>query len=482
MDKMRNARDPKRKFSAPIVREIPLSAVELLRALLALPSHRRLSVLDSCGAGRPSANYLIAGFDPFEIIESRGNQLRISTRGEIEYVIESDLPATLDELLAEYRVEDALPDGLPVAGACIATFSYELAHRLERLRLNSSAPLVSDEPDATLAFYDTLVVHDYRLGKTKVVGVAGSARVAEIADAVLEAHGRLVANPARAQTAAHAVESNFTRDEYLAKVRLIKERIAAGDIYQANLTQQLTCVLSAESRPEDIFLRLRRDYPAPFAAFLRRREDAVISASPERFLRADAVGDMRQVEAWPIKGTRPRGSTADEDDRLRAELLMSEKDRAENVMIVDLLRNDLGRVCRYGSVEVVELCALEEHPTLFHLVSKVRGVLRDYVTAGALIRAAFPCGSITGAPKIRAMEIIAEVETRPRGLSMGALGYFSFTGSLDLNVAIRTMTLRDHVAVFNVGGGIVADSCPALEYEESLVKARSLLCALEIRN
>jgi para-aminobenzoate synthetase component 1 len=479
---MRNARNQKQNFSAPIVREIPLSADELLHALFSLPPHRRLSVLDSCGAGQSSANYLIAGFDPFEIIESRGNQLRISTRGDSDYVTEGDVLDSLDERLAGYRVENASPYSLPVAGACIATFSYELAHRLERLRLNSSAQCVSDEPDATLAFYDTLVVHDYRQGKTQVIGVAGSDRVMETADAVLETHRRAVENPEGEQPAVRAVESNFTRDEYLAKVRLIKEHIAAGDIYQANLTQQLTCALSGECRPENIFLRLRRDYPAPFAAFLRRREDVVISASPERFLRVEAMDDMRQVEAWPIKGTRPRGSAADEDDRLRAELLTSEKDRAENVMIVDLLRNDLGRVCRYGSVEVVELCALEEHPTLFHLVSKVRGVLRDEITAGALLRAAFPCGSITGAPKIRAMEIIADVETRPRGLSMGALGYFSFTGSLDLNVAIRTMTLDDHVAVFNVGGGIVADSTPSLEYEESLLKARALLCALGIRN
>ncbi|HUQ33251.1 MAG TPA: aminodeoxychorismate synthase component I [Pyrinomonadaceae bacterium] len=479
---MRNARDPKQKLSALIVREIQLSADELLRALFSLPSHRRLSVLDSCGHGQSSANYLIAGFDPFEIIESRGNQLRISTSGDSDYVTEGDVLDLLDERLAEYRVENALPDSLPVAGACIATFSYELAHRLERLRLNSSAQYVSNEPDATLAFYDTLVVHDYRQGKTQVVGVAGSARVMEIAEAVLEAHRRAVENPEGVQPAVHAMESNFTRDEYLAKVHFIKEHIAAGDIYQANLTQQLTCALSRECRPENIFLRLRRDYPAPFAAFLRRREDVVISASPERFLRVEAINDVRQVEAWPIKGTRPRGSTTEEDDRLRAELLTSEKDRAENVMIVDLLRNDLGRVCRYGSVEVAELCSLEEHPTLFHLVSKVRGVLRDEITAGALLRATFPCGSITGAPKIRAMEIIAEAETRPRGLSMGALGYFSFTGSLDLNVAIRTMTLDDHVAVFNVGGGVVADSSPSLEYEESLLKARALLCALGIRN
>jgi para-aminobenzoate synthetase component 1 len=278
--------------------------------------------------------------------------------------------------------------------------------------------------------------------------------------------------------------SNFTRDEYVAAVHRIKTRIAAGDIYQANLTQQLSIKVAKDLRPEHIFLRLRRHHPASFAAFIRRRRDTVISASPERFLRVEASGhaSARCVEAWPIKGTRPRGRNAEEDERLRAELRSSEKDRAENVMIVDLLRNDLGRVCEYGSIEVPELFTIQEHPTLFHLVSKVRGRLREQVKAGDLLRASFPCGSVTGAPKIRAMEIIDEVETAPRGLSMGAIGYFSFDGALDLSVAIRTMTVMDGTARFNVGGGIVADSDPLLEYEESLVKARALLHALGIRD
>lgn len=271
----------------------------------------------------------------------------------------------------------------------------------------------------------------------------------------------------------------MTRAEYLAAIRRIKEHIAAGDIYQANLTQRLSCSLAQGTGPETVFLRLRRDHPAPFAAFIRRGPGAIVSASPERFLRVERKGNGRCVEAWPIKGTRARGRSPDEDLALRAELEQSEKERAENVMIVDLLRNDLGRVCRYGSVQVRELCAVEEHPTLFHLVSRVEGVLREEVTAGQLLRAAFPCGSVTGAPKIRAMEIIEEVETTPRGLSMGALGYFAFDGSLDLSVAIRTMIVGPGGIVrFNVGGGIVADSVPELEYEESLLKASALLNAL----
>ena len=450
----------------PVICEVPYSADEVLRALLSLTPQRRVSILDSCGARGQSARLLIAGFDPRETVEARGEEIRLTRAGErAGRVLRGDALRLLDERLA-------------AGGFCVATFAYELAHRLEPSHLKSKRP-ASDEPDVTLAFYDALVVHDYQEGSTRIICRGGERRSDEtlvsLDESLRGARADLDAEP----PSPPAVKSNLTRDEYLAAVLRIKEHIAAGDIYQANLTQQFTCRLSEGTSPESVFWRLRRDHPAPFAAFLRRRDDAVVSASPERFLRVTAAdAGSRTIEAWPIKGTRPRGRTADEDARLRAELTASEKDRAENVMIVDLMRNDLGRVCRYGSVEVAELCALEEHPTLFHLVSRVRGTLRDGVTAGDLLRAAFPCGSITGAPKIRAMQIINEAEPTPRGLSMGALGYFSPDGSLDLNVAIRTMTVRGRVARFNVGGGVVADSSPALEYEESLLKARALVRAL----
>jgi para-aminobenzoate synthetase component 1 len=470
--------------ATPAVYELSFSADELLRALLSLSPHRRLSLLDSCGAPNPSARYLIAGFDPFKIIEARGDRLAVTESGQVrERAIEGDALSELDKSLDPYKALRSPVESLPVAGACIATFSYDLIHQLERLRSQSKRPPM-DEPDVALAFYDTLVVHDYWQGRTNIIGVGNPARLEATVEALNEARSRapLVDEWQTKPLSKQVVTSNFTRDEYLAAVRRIKEHIAAGDIYQANLTQQLSCALSKDCRVEDVFLRLRRDHPASFAAFIRRGDDTIISASPERFLRVQINNNSRQVEAWPIKGTRPHGRNLEEDARLRAELLASVKDRAENIMIVDLMRNDLGRVCQYGSIEVTELCSLEEYPTLFHLVSKVRGSLREEVTAGALLRAAFPCGSITGAPKIRAMEIIAETETVPRGLSMGAIGYFSFDGSLDLNVAIRTMVVRDYTARFNVGGGIVADSSPALEYEESLTKARALLVALGVES
>ncbi len=486
--------------SSHCARVIEIAPDLLLRALLQLDAGRRVQILDSGGSRAPEeARFLIAGFDPFEIIEARGSELRILRRDtEAERFVHGDVIVVLDDRLKSYYTLPSPLFDVPAMGACIATFSYELAHRLDRLRIDTARHIIT-EPDAVLAFYDTLVIHDYARGISQIVSRSGPRRLDETLDAINEAATRAaLALPGNADfsrptvaegdadfsrlplaVSGQSVASNFTRDEYIRAVERTKEHIAAGDIYQANLTQQIAVALDRDSTPESIFLRLRRDHPASFAAFIRRREDVVVSASPERFLRVELeAGGERRVEAWPIKGTRARGVSVAEDERLRRELHESEKDRAENVMIVDLLRNDLGRVCRYGSIEVRELFTVQEHPTLFHLVSKVRGVLREDVGAGDLLRAAFPCGSITGAPKLRAMEIIDELESVPRGLSMGAIGYFSFDGRMDLSVAIRTMVVRKGLARFNVGGGIVADSDPVLEYEESLTKARALLRAL----
>jgi para-aminobenzoate synthetase component 1 len=484
------------------VLELPLGAGELVGALLGLEPARRLHLLDSGGARGPEARLLVAGFDPFEVVESFGGELRVYGRGRARP--EARRGAALDALdagLARMRAEsgESRAGGAAWAGfaggVCFVTLSYELARQFARLR-TPGPPAARREPDATFAFFDSVVVHDYAGGRTCLVGAAG--RLAGMKEALLRAaEGAGADDEGEAGGGADGeavmvaagdpfalppgVSSNFTRGEYERAVERVREHIYAGDIYQANLTQQLACRPSAP--PERVFRRLRRQHPAAFAAFVRRRDETVVSASPERFLRvgADEEGGAagRVVEAWPIKGTRPRGATREEDARLRAELLASEKDRAENVMIVDLMRNDLGRVCRYGTVEVAELCALQQHPTLFHLVSKVRGRLRGGVTAGDLLRAAFPCGSITGAPKLRAMEILDEVEPVARGLSMGSVGYFAAGGAADLSVAIRTVTFeRGGAARFNVGGGVVADSDPSAEYAESLLKARALLRAL----
>jgi len=268
------------------------------------------------------------------------------------------------------------------------------------------------------------------------------------------------------------LRSNVRRVDYLDAVRYAKEYIAAGDIYQVNMSHRLEGRWQGPSW--SLYERLRRGSPVSHGAYLDLGEVVVLSASPERFLRLH----RERVETRPIKGTRPRGRTPEEDQALRAELLSSEKDRAENVMIVDLLRNDLGKVCRVGSVRVPELFSLEGYSSVWHLVSTVGGELRPGLGAIDLLEACFPGGSVTGCPKIRAMEIIEELEQVRRGFYCGAIGYLSFTGDMDTSIAIRTLVLGGGRMHLQVGGAVVTDSEPEAEYTETLAKGRAVLSAV----
>ena len=438
--------------------EINLSADELVSRLLRISKDEPIFILDSCGVGHLGSHLLIAGVRPKETLE----------------IVNDDAERTLRDL--DEKLEQNL--------AAIFTLSYDLGIKLQPG--HSTPAAVGDEPDIFLALFEALLVHDYDSGKTQILGDPGSGRI--FRDLIeenrehIEPEG-LPFHPLR------AVTSNFTKAEYIAAVERIREYIRSGDTYQTNLTQQLKCSLPPDATAETVYRRLRRDHPAPFAAFLKRTSSTVVSASPERFFRVSGTGT---IEASPIKGTRRRGKNPELDRALRTELLSSEKDRAENTMIVDLIRNDLGRICDFGTVEVTKLCDLEEHPTLFHLVSTIRGSLQAGVKFSDILRAVFPCGSITGAPKVRTMDIIGEIEDTNRGLSMGAIGAFfppdwewgeaGIDSVLDVSVAIRTMVIRDGVAVFNVGGGIVIDSDPEKEFEESLLKAQALLTALGASN
>ncbi len=275
------------------------------------------------------------------------------------------------------------------------------------------------------------------------------------------------------QTAADrkpSVTSTFSRDEYLHAVRRCIDYIAAGDVFQVNLSQRFTALLTRS--PQQIFAELQERFPARYPAYLDFGDFKILSNSPELFLKIDRLSDgRRRIINRPIKGTRPKLPGMD------AELEQSEKDRAELAMIVDLQRNDLGRICRIGSVRVTEPRVIETHPTVYHGVATVEGILRDDVTLTDVLRATFPCGSVTGCPKIRAMEIIEELEPVRRGAYCGAIGWIAPDGTMELSVAIRTMTVRDGHVHIPVGGGIVADSVPELEYEETLVKAQAMFAA-----
>jgi para-aminobenzoate synthetase component 1 len=368
-----------------------------------------------------------------------------------------------------------VPGPVPFCGGAVGYFSYDLCHHVERLPRTARDDL--DFPDLALGFYDTVVAWDNLTGRAFVCAphlpgrppaeervAALTARLGAPCEPLPDPSGPLGAG----------LVGNFEREAYIDAVARAIEYIHAGDIFQVNLSQRFSADLRVH--PWQLYRRARSGNPAPFAAYLGFPDGIVASHSPERFLRVQG----REVTTRPIKGTRPRGSSPEEDARLAHELLTSEKDRAELVMIVDLERNDLGRVCSYGSVRVPELLTLESYATVHHLVSTVVGRLHDNRSLVDLLKATFPGGSITGAPKVRAMQIIDELEPTQRGVYTGSIGWIGFDGDMDLNIVIRTFLIRDGRVHWQVGGGIVADSDPTAEYEETLAKGFALKRALGV--
>jgi para-aminobenzoate synthetase component I len=460
---------------SPLAREIPW--LDPLAAFAAVRDLPWPVFLDSARADPRLGRWSYVAADPFLRLTSKDGRI---TSGERSFT--GDPFAVLQRALAHYRLEHdpALP--VPFQTGAMGYLGYELAHHLERLPHSAQDDLAF--PDLMMGLYDVVLAFDLHArrawllasGFPETTPEANMHRRKARADLFatrLERAPEVEAAPAGGTEA--AIRSNFTRPAYEAAVRRVVDYILAGDIFQANLSQRFLAELPDGLDAFGLHRRLRERNPAPFAAFLDFGDVAIASASPERFLRLEG----RRVETRPIKGTRPRGGTPEEDARLGAELLVSEKDRAENVMIVDLLRNDLSRVCRDHSVLTPEICALESFATVHHLVSTVTGELRDGLDAVDLLRATFPGGSITGAPKIRAMEIIAELEPTARGPYCGSIGWLGFDGWMDTSITIRTYAVRGRTVAFQAGGGIVADSEPSAEYEETLAKARALVEALK---
>ena len=449
--------------------------------------------------------------DPVSVVRSKGSTTEIRHHGDPGWTAVPGDALSVARALLPPEPHPPLSGLPPFQGGLAGYIGYDWGSVLERLPPTRFDDLAI--PDVVLGLYDWVIAWDHRIGTAWLIstglgesGKAQERRARNRMDQVQErlggrresgtgalwaggkrGRGTMAAPPAAAApsypvvgvegTEEIGLRSTFTHRGYLDAVGRVREYIVAGDIFQANLSQRFQVRLSEQ--PFELYRRLRRRNPAPFAAFLDFGELQIGSASPERFLRLDA--EHRRIETRPIKGTRPRGLGPMHDAALGRALAESEKDRAENVMIVDLLRNDLSRVCRPGTVRVPELFALEHHPTVHHLVSTVIGELEPEADAVDLIRAAFPGGSITGAPKVRAMEIIAELEPTQRGVYCGSIGYLSTSGAMDTSIVIRTyLTLRGQV-YFQAGGGIVADSDPELEYRETLDKARGLIETLESR-
>lgn len=387
---------------------------------------------------------------------------------------DTDFETRLGEFLKQNRDENETE--LPIVSGAIGYFSYDYGR--EHMGVPSTEQDVEPIPQARVVFYDLLLIEDC---SEKRVWLSACGQT-EDAEALLARFRRNIergmekgfpALPDAHATKPITVRPNFEKEEYKTAVDRMIRYIIEGDIYIANMTQRLDVMSDRE--PLAVFEHLRTHNPSPFGGYLDCGDHQIICASPERFLRLrDGV-----VETRPIKGTRKRGETPEEDEALRRELELSEKDKSELLMIVDLERNDLNRVCRPGSVEVTELFTVETYATVFHLVSNIRGELAQGSDVIDLLRAAFPGGSITGAPKYRAMEIIDELEHGKRGLYTGSIGYLTLDGECDLNIVIRTALHRDGRYHLGVGGGITSESDLEFEYEETLQKAKAVLEELQ---
>jgi para-aminobenzoate synthetase component 1 len=432
-------------------------------------------LLDSPQSGNTPARYSYLAADPFLVVRSKGR--RVWTEGLGEPSVEEGSPFdVLRDLLGRYKI-DPVADLPPFQGGAIGYLAYELAHHLESL------PGAAEDnlglPEMNVAFYNWVIARDETTGETWAIATGlpdgGEAGAQHRLDWIEERiHKPLPATPvSEPAVITSRVTSNFTKDAYVRAVQTVKEFIVAGDVYQVNISQRFETAVSGD--PWELYRRLRHVNPSPFSAYLGFPEVSVLSASPEEFLKLEN-GLLR---TRPMKGTRPRGRSASEDREAAAELLASEKDRAENVMIVDLMRSDLGRVCVPGSIAVPELFAIEEYPTVYQMVSTVTGRTRAGVGPVEVLEACFPGGSVTGAPKIRAMEIIDELEPVQRSVYCGAIGYIGFDGSMLMSVPIRNILVTGDSAYIQVGGGIVADSYPLAEYRESLDKAAGSLMALD---
>ncbi len=376
-----------------------------------------------------------------------------------------------------------LPELPPFQGGWAGWFGYELGQAFDTMHCASGQG--SGTPDVALALYDWVIAWDHAVDRAWLVSTGIDARghrdPGRAADRAQTAIESLAGTCGTRAYIAHqpgaepATRADFTPDEYRAAVARVVEHVRAGDIFQANISQRF--IRDSFADPLQLYRALVARSPAPMAAFVAHAPHHALSVSPERFVRFTPT--TREIETRPIKGTRPRGATPAEDAAMAHELETSAKDRAENVMIVDLLRNDLARVAVTGTVEAPSVCALETHPTVHHLVSTITAQLRPGLDALDLLAATFPGGSVTGAPKIRAMEVIASIEPVRRGVYCGAIGWIGLDGALDTSIAIRTITLDGHKASYHAGGGVTALSSPEAEYLETLDKARALAAALE---
>lgn len=440
--------------------------------LLALNNQQYPYFLDSGMHNNNLGNYSFVGVNPKFILKSKNNKIWTVDGDGTEKLLEGNPFDVLQSFYLEHHKEIDLP--LPFIGGFVGYLGYDLCHFVEKLPRTTEDRV--NIPDMYFGFYQGGFVVDHVQDKTYVTDINddgnGQARIEKLLSLIeVEVAVEPYLSPRKSPA---SIQSNFEKEPYKEAITKVKNFIRSGDIYQANMTQCFSGDMEGDAL--SLYQKLRSLNPAPFASYMDFGEGQIVSSSPERFIKIE----NGKIQTRPIKGTRPRGKTPEEDAQNREDLRQSEKDQSELLMIVDLERNDLSRIAKVGSVEVTELFKIEEYPTVHHLVATVEAEVAEGLTPIDVIRATFPGGSITGAPKIRAMEVIDELEPTSRNLYTGSIGYIGINGVTDLNIVIRTFVCKDGTAYFQAGGGIVWDSVEEEEYHESLDKARALKRALEL--
>jgi anthranilate synthase component 1 len=482
----------KRATFVPVVKEVVADLLTPVSAFLKIAEHSDYAfLLESVEGGEHVGRYSFLGKDPFLILRGRGGATVIDRAGTTS-ISEKPFVETLRDLMN--RFQSPFVTGLPrFTGGAVGYLGYDTAAWFEpavaraatgQSHDEGSAPEASADDDAGFMLFDTVLAFDHvqhrilLIANARISGDEDLRSLYQFACAKIEflesELERALSLPRVTSSETLTLESNVTQPAFEALVRKAKESIAAGDIYQVVLSQRFSADLGVD--PFTVYRALRHVNPSPYMFFVRMGGRSIVGSSPEMLVRVEG----RHAVTHPIAGTRPRGRSDEEDQRLAEELKRNEKERAEHVMLVDLGRNDLGRVCEYGSVRVPTFMSLERYSHVMHLVSVVEGPLADDRGRRDALGACFPAGTVSGAPKVRAMQIINELEATRRGIYAGAVGYLDFAGNLDFCIAIRTIVLEHGHAYIQAGAGIVADSNPTAEYEETQDKARAMVRALEL--
>jgi len=470
----------------PVARQILADMETPVSAFRKIDSGNYAFLLESVEGGEQWGRYSFLGSNPSLVVRARGDRVEVLQGQGVESLGEVRDPFTaLQRILAQHRAV-AVPGFPRFTGGLVGYLGYDTVRHLERLPATATADL--GFPDAVFLLTDTLLIFDNVTHRITVVsnalvqdqsdrGVERTYRESQRKiDAIVAALRRPVGAPTGFAGSGRSAEpdSTFSRQGFCEAVQKAKAYIQAGDAIQVVLSQRLA--LTTEADPFDVYRALRVVNPSPYMYYLRLGDLKVVGSSPEMLVRLEG----ERIDLRPIAGTRPRGATEDEDGALATELLADPKERAEHIMLVDLGRNDVGKVARVGSVVVSDLMTVERYSHVMHLVSHVRGTVEPGRSAFDVLGACFPAGTVTGAPKVRAMEIIEELEPVRRGPYAGAVGYVSFSGNLDTCITIRTILFSRGVALIQAGAGIVADSDPEREYEETMNKARALRRAIEL--